>query len=262
MSPAGVSGTPDTVDEACRGGTMSRIQYLSSSTTLDLHVHMGGDRRRTRRFGRKKKTERDQNIVYAKIKVQEAPVSPASSSLSNQNQNENEQVLLATMQPVNVLDLHEPPVVHTLHPKYHHHHHRHHHHHHHHHHQQQQHIQGNDSEDVQQRAAAADDSDGRVSPGTEVAAAAAGNTTLGVGYNCIMFKSDRKNRRELQSLIIKLSDITEPIAATEQIACHTGRILNSGMSTRMIFASHYRMYNKRARPDITVAADASGYSFT
>jgi len=34
MSPAGVSGTPDTVDEACRGGTMSRIQYLSSSTTL------------------------------------------------------------------------------------------------------------------------------------------------------------------------------------------------------------------------------------
>jgi len=63
-------------------------------------------------------------------------------------------------------------------------------------------------------------------------------------YNCIMFKSDRKNRRELQSLIIKLSDITEPIAATEQIACHTGRILNSGMSTRMVFASHYRMYNR------------------
>jgi len=59
-----------------------------------------------------------------------------------------------------------------------------------------------------------------------------------------MFKSDRKNRRELQSLIIKLSDITEPIAATEQIACHTGRILNSGMSTRMVFASHYRMYNR------------------
>ncbi|KYN40982.1 hypothetical protein ALC56_04575 [Trachymyrmex septentrionalis] len=135
-----------------------------------------------RRFGRKKKTGRDQSIVRAKIKVQEAPVSPASSSLSNQNQNENEQVLLATMQPVNVLDLHEPPAVHTLHPKYHHHHHRHHHHHHHHHHhqqQQQQHIQGNDSEDVQQqRAAAADDvSDGRVSPGTEAAA----NTTLGVG---------------------------------------------------------------------------------
>ncbi|KAG7203104.1 hypothetical protein KM043_010226 [Ampulex compressa] len=42
--------------------------------------------------------------------VQEGPVSPASSSLSNQNQNDSEQqVLLATMQPVNVLDLHDPP---------------------------------------------------------------------------------------------------------------------------------------------------------
>lgn len=113
------------------------------------------------------------------LQVQEAPVSPASSSLSNQNQNESEQVLLATMQPVNVLDLHEPPAVHTLHPKYHHHHHRHHHHHHHHHHQQQQqqHIQGNDSDDVQ-RTAAADDPDGRVTPGAEAAAAAAG---VGVG---------------------------------------------------------------------------------
>ncbi|XP_032685589.1 protein grainyhead isoform X5 [Odontomachus brunneus] len=112
--------------------------------------------------------------------VQEAPVSPASSSLSNQNQNESEQqVLLATMQPVNVLDLHEPPAVHTLHPKYHHHHHRHHHHHHHHHHQQQQqqqqHIQG-DPDDVQQRAP--DDPDGRVTPGAETAA---GNAALGVG---------------------------------------------------------------------------------
>ncbi|XP_068982503.1 protein grainyhead isoform X3 [Bombus flavifrons] len=108
--------------------------------------------------------------------VQEGPVSPASSSLSNQNQNESEQqVLLATMQPVNVLDLHEPATVHSLHPKYHHHHHRHHHHHHHHHHQQQQHIQ-TDPDDVQQRAT--DDTDGRVTPGTEAAAA---NTTLSVG---------------------------------------------------------------------------------
>ncbi|EGI57126.1 hypothetical protein G5I_14596 [Acromyrmex echinatior] len=72
MSPAGVSGTPDTADEACRGGAMSRIQYLSSSTTLDLHVHMGGDRWRTRRFGRKKKTRRDQSIVCAKIKLMDA----------------------------------------------------------------------------------------------------------------------------------------------------------------------------------------------
>jgi len=121
--------------------------------------------------------------TYVRLQVQEAPVSPASSSLSNQNQNESEQqVLLATMQPVNVLDLHEPPAVHTLHPKYHHHHHRHHHHHHqHHHHQQQQqaHIQPGDADDVQQRAAAVDDPDGRVTPGAE--AAGAGGAALGVG---------------------------------------------------------------------------------
>ncbi|XP_076225783.1 grainy head isoform X2 [Nomia melanderi] len=105
--------------------------------------------------------------------VQEGPVSPASSSLSNQNQNESEQqVLLATMQPVNVLDLHEPASVHSLHPKYHHHH-RHHHHHHHHHHQQ--HIQG-DPDDVQQRTG--DEADGRVTPVTETGP---GNPTLGVG---------------------------------------------------------------------------------
>ncbi|XP_039303357.1 protein grainyhead isoform X1 [Solenopsis invicta] len=130
-------------------------------------------------------TDEADNAPCTLSPVQEAPVSPASSSLSNQNQNENEQVLLATMQPVNVLDLHEPPAVHTLHPKYHHHHHRHHHHHHHHHHhQQQQHIQSNDSDDVQQRTAAADDPDGRVTPGVEAAAAAAaaaGNPALGVG---------------------------------------------------------------------------------
>lgn len=120
-------------------------------------------------------------LCLVTLQVQEAPVSPASSSLSNQNQNESEQqVLLATMQPVNVLDLHESSTVHTLHSKYHHHHHhRHHHHHHHHHHQQQQqqqqHIQG-DPDDVQQRAA--EDPDGRVTPGAE---AAAGNATLGVG---------------------------------------------------------------------------------
>ncbi|XP_012137359.1 grainy head isoform X2 [Megachile rotundata] len=106
--------------------------------------------------------------------VQEGPVSPASSSLSNQNQNESEQqVLLATMQPVNVLDLHEPSSVHSLHPKYHHHHHRHHHHHHHHHHPQ--HIQ-TDPDDVQQRAG--DDTDGRVTPGGDASSA---NSTLGVG---------------------------------------------------------------------------------
>ncbi|XP_018367151.1 PREDICTED: hormone receptor 4-like [Trachymyrmex cornetzi] len=103
-------------------------------------------------------TDEADNAPCTLSPVQEAPVSPASSSLSNQNQNENEQVLLATMQPVNVLDLHEPPAVHTLHPKYHHHHHhRHHHHHHHHHHhqQQQQHIQGNDSEDKLEGATSA-----------------------------------------------------------------------------------------------------------
>ncbi|XP_071573030.1 uncharacterized protein Grh isoform X3 [Temnothorax nylanderi] len=129
-------------------------------------------------------TDEADNAPCTLSPVQEAPVSPASSSLSNQNQNESEQVLLATMQPVNVLDLHEPPAVHTLHHKYHHHH-RHHHHHHHHHHQQQQqqHIQDNDSDDVQQRAAAADDPDGRVTPDAEAAAAAAaaGNNALGVG---------------------------------------------------------------------------------
>ncbi|XP_024935913.1 uncharacterized protein LOC107263230 isoform X2 [Cephus cinctus] len=94
--------------------------------------------------------------------VQEGPVSPASSSLSNQNQNENEQVLLATMQPVNVLDLHEPP--HPLHHKYHHHHHRHHHHQHHHH----QHMQQDQDE---QRGP---DEDDRVTP-----EAAGAGTNLG-----------------------------------------------------------------------------------
>ncbi|XP_033216175.1 protein grainyhead isoform X3 [Belonocnema kinseyi] len=82
---------------------------------------------------------------------QEGPVSPASS-LSNQNQNDNEQVMLATMQPVNVLDLHDPPG-HPLHLKYHHHHHRHHHHHHHH----PQHIQQDDDH-------SRDDQDDRVTP--------------------------------------------------------------------------------------------------
>lgn len=57
-------------------------------------------------------------------------MSPASSSLSNPTQSD-EQVLLATMQPVSVLDLH--PKYH--HPKYHHHHHHHHLHNHHHHHE-------------------------------------------------------------------------------------------------------------------------------
>ncbi|EGI57128.1 hypothetical protein G5I_14598 [Acromyrmex echinatior] len=70
---------------------------------------------------------------------------------------------------------------------------------------------------------------------------------------------DRKNRRELQSLIIKLSDITEPIAATEQIACHTGRILSSGMSTRMVFATHYRTHNRcNVRPIGIVAVEIRG----
>ncbi|XP_036148573.1 protein grainyhead isoform X2 [Monomorium pharaonis] len=121
-------------------------------------------------------TDEADNAPCTLSPVQEAPVSPASSSLSNQNQNESEQVLLATMQPVNVLDLHEPPTV--LHSKYQHHHHhsRHHHHHNQHHHHQQQHIQGNDSDDVQQRTA--DDPDGRVTPGGE---GGAGNAALGVG---------------------------------------------------------------------------------
>ncbi|XP_043277454.1 protein grainyhead isoform X2 [Venturia canescens] len=102
--------------------------------------------------------------------VQEDPISPASSSLSNQNQNDNEQVLLATMQPVNVLDLHEPGAAPSLHHKYHHHHHhRHHHHHHHHHnnhqnshhhHQQQQHIQQSDQDEQRVQ----EEQNGRVSP--------------------------------------------------------------------------------------------------
>ncbi|XP_066591732.1 protein grainyhead isoform X2 [Prorops nasuta] len=92
--------------------------------------------------------------------VQEGPVSPASSSLSNPNQNDSEQqVLLATMQPVNVLDLHDPPTVHSLHPKYHHHHHHRHHHHHLHHHHQPHHQ---DPDDVQR--AGPEDPDGRVTP--------------------------------------------------------------------------------------------------
>lgn len=119
------------------------------------------------------------HIVYFKNFPQvEGPVSPASSSLSNHNQNENEQVLLATMQPVNVLDLHEPaqhPLHHKFHRHHHHHqqqqqhhqhhthhsHHPHHHHNHHHHHQQDQ-----------DQEAHADEEDDRVTPenaGTVVA---------------------------------------------------------------------------------------------
>ena len=103
-----------------------------------------------------------ENIILLPKKIflflqqkQEDPVSPASS-LSNQNQNDNEQVLLATMQPVNVLDLHDPPG-HPLHLKYHHHHHHRHLHHHHHHHPQ--HIQ---QEDDQSRGP--DDQDDRATP--------------------------------------------------------------------------------------------------
>lgn len=51
--------------------------------------------------------------------VHESPISPASSCLS-QNHNDNDQVLLATMQPVSVIDLHESD--HTLHHKYNNHH--------------------------------------------------------------------------------------------------------------------------------------------
>ncbi|CAD6208190.1 GSCOCG00010443001-RA-CDS [Cotesia congregata] len=75
--------------------------------------------------------------------VQEGPISPASSCLSNQNQ--NDEVLLATMQPVNVMDLHETEHIHHKYNQHHHHHHhqRHHqhhphHHHHHHHHQEEE----------------------------------------------------------------------------------------------------------------------------
>ncbi|XP_063982125.1 uncharacterized protein Grh isoform X1 [Diachasmimorpha longicaudata] len=52
--------------------------------------------------------------------VHEGPISPASSCLSSQNQNDNDQVLLATMQPVSVIDLHESD--HALHHKYNNHH--------------------------------------------------------------------------------------------------------------------------------------------
>ncbi|KAL7296942.1 hypothetical protein TKK_0009382 [Trichogramma kaykai] len=77
-------------------------------------------------------------MKVTRMEVQEAPVSPASSSMSNpttqpeptNEQQQQQQVLLATMQPVGVLDLHEHhnPTAHiSLHPKYHHHHHHHHH---------------------------------------------------------------------------------------------------------------------------------------
>ncbi|XP_020279945.1 uncharacterized protein LOC109852831 [Pseudomyrmex gracilis] len=123
--------------------------------------------------------------------VQEAPVSPASS-LSNQNQNDSEQVLLTTMQPVNVLELHEPPPVHTLHPKYHHHHRHHVHHHPHHHQQEQSHIQSNNTNDVQQRAAvAADDPDDRVTPGAETAAAGI-DLIYNDGQKTVMYTHDKE----------------------------------------------------------------------
>ncbi|KAJ8670474.1 hypothetical protein QAD02_001733, partial [Eretmocerus hayati] len=58
--------------------------------------------------------------------VQEGPVSPASSSLSNPSAagpDPNDQVLLATMQPVSVLELHHDSSPLALHAKYSHHHH-------------------------------------------------------------------------------------------------------------------------------------------
>ncbi|KAK0161171.1 hypothetical protein PV327_009671 [Microctonus hyperodae] len=103
--------------------------------------------------------------------VVEGPISPASSCLSNQNQNED-QVLLATMQPVSVIDLHES-ADHSLHHKYnnshhhnnhhnngHHHHHHHNHHHSNHHHPHQQHSIRH-HHNHQQRD---DNQNGRVSP--------------------------------------------------------------------------------------------------
>lgn len=99
----------------------------------------------------------------------EVPVSPASS-LSNQNQNDSEHTLLATMQPVNVLDLHEPPG-HPLHLKYHHHHHNHHRHHHHHQHHHHSHIQQDDD-----HSRGPDDQDDRVTPES-----AGNNSNLAVG---------------------------------------------------------------------------------
>lgn len=96
-------------------------------------------------------------------------MSPASS-LSNQNQNDSEHTLLATMQPVNVLDLHEPPG-HPLHLKYHHHHHNHHRHHHHHQHHHHSHIQQDDD-----HSRGPDDQDDRVTPES-----AGNNSNLAVG---------------------------------------------------------------------------------
>ncbi|XP_046435585.1 protein grainyhead isoform X1 [Neodiprion fabricii] len=109
----------------------------------------------------------------------EGPVSPASSSLSNHNQNDNDQVLLATMQPVNVLDLHEPSQ-HPLHHKFHRHHHHHHqqqqqHHHPHHAHHQQHHHHSHHHHQHQQdqdQDTRGEEDDDRVTPeaaGTVVA---------------------------------------------------------------------------------------------
>lgn len=97
------------------------------------------------------------------------------------------------MQPVNVLELHEPPPVHTLHPKYHHHHRHHVHHHPHHHHQQEQsHIQSSNTDDVQQRAAvAADDPDDRVTPGAETAAAGI-DLIYNDGQKTVMYTHDKE----------------------------------------------------------------------
>ncbi|KAM0736013.1 hypothetical protein ACS0PU_009974 [Formica fusca] len=174
--------------------------------------------------------------------VQEAPVSPASSSLSNPNQNESEQqVLLTTMQPVNVLDLHEPPAVHTLHPKYHHHHHSHYHHHHHHHQQQQQqqHIQGSDSDDVQQRnATATDDSDGRVTPVTETAAGLIYND----GQKTVMYTHDKEiiyeNEHEVQ--VVKYPPPRpSPPSPSPPSACVTPRSAVSATAAATALQLHY-----------------------
>ncbi|XP_070163068.1 uncharacterized protein Grh isoform X2 [Polyergus mexicanus] len=174
--------------------------------------------------------------------VQEAPVSPASSSLSNPNQNESEQqVLLTTMQPVNVLDLHEPAAVHTLHPKYHHHHHSHYHHHHHHHQQQQQqqHIQGSDSDDAQQRnATATDDSDGRVTPVSETAAGLIYND----GQKTVMYTHDKEiiyeNEHEVQ--VVKYPPPRpSPPSPSPPSACVTPRSAVSATAAATALQLHY-----------------------
>ncbi|XP_034933822.1 uncharacterized protein grh [Chelonus insularis] len=129
--------------------------------------------------------------------VQEGPISPASSCLSNQNQ--NDEVLLATMQPVNVIDLHES-TDHSLHShKYNHHnHHRHHNHHHHnHHHHHHNHNHHTDDDHTHHHHHHHDDEqNGRATPESNPTAASLGHKMIDLIYNdgkkTVMYTHDKE----------------------------------------------------------------------